>query len=119
MYKTTTLARDFAIILLIFFLSGLTRLQAQTTQFSGNYAPPQWTLSSNPTNIGGSVDASGAPASISLTSGNNNNGSGSTIYSVTIPATGTISFDWSYTTFDDSPYDYPMYMINGSPVTLT
>lgn len=58
--------------------------------FQGDFAPSNWTT----TTLGGaSVNTTGAPSSISLTS----NGLGGLVgYTISAPLTGTIAFDWSY-----------------------
>lgn len=85
--------------------------------FTGVYAPANWTISHAPVTDLGTVDASGAPASISITSSNGgNSGNHSVIYTVTILGTGNVTFDWSYVTtdVDGSAYDIPQYAINGT-----
>jgi hypothetical protein len=61
---------------------------AHAIGFSGDYAPTNWTLNNNGT--GGSVDTSGAPNSISITSGDIGLG-GDTDY--TIAASGNDTVD--------------------------
>ena len=79
--------------------------------FTGPFAPSNWTFTN--TNANGSVDITNAPSSISITSGNNNsNINGLTDYSIIIPQSGTLSFNWSYTTNDDASYDYPLFIYN-------
>ncbi|TRV05311.1 MAG: PEP-CTERM sorting domain-containing protein [Microcystis wesenbergii Mw_MB_S_20031200_S109] len=67
--------------------------------FQTPYAPINWTLTNS--NADGFVDTTGAPASISLTGGENNSGSsGTTDYTTTAAAAGTVTFDWDYSTQD-------------------
>ncbi|MFM8277176.1 MAG: hypothetical protein ACKN89_09375 [Cyanobium sp.] len=75
-------------------LSAMAALPAQAiTGFTGPYAPANWTFS---TNTGGSVDTSGAPGSIALTNQNTFNLSNEYAhYSITIPQSGTVSYDWN------------------------
>ena len=80
--------------------------------FAGAFAPNTWTFSEIPVGTGGSVDASPAPSSIVITSGNNGFG-GTTRYSHFIAVGGTITFDWSYTTVDGPQWDLPQYSLNG------
>jgi hypothetical protein len=90
-------------------------------QFSGYYDPANWTT----TNTGcqpGSVDASGAPASVAITSGDNPFGCGSSVVSYSITAVcGSICFDWDYSTVDcnGSYYDRFGYAVNGVPTQLS
>ncbi|MCS6979747.1 MAG: PKD domain-containing protein [Flavobacteriales bacterium] len=83
--------------------------------FAGAYAPSNWTTFNN--NSDGIVNAAGAPSSISIVSGNNGSGtSGTNGWTITVPATGNITFSWSYTTTDGPQWDYPQYVINnGTP----
>ena len=90
----------------------------QVDDFVENYAIANWSLSN--TNADGSVNTTGAPASIALTSGNNgSNASGDTNYTITVATTGTISFSWSYSTDDGPDFDYPSVIVNGVPTLFT
>ncbi|GEM_PF-1143699 len=99
---------------------------ADAIGFSGAYDPANFTLTNS--NADGLVNTS-APTSIALTGGNNNPTntppllSGFTTYAAVAAATGTVSFDWSYTTADtslDPSYDYFSYYVNnGIPTQLT
>ncbi|MCZ8225981.1 MAG: PEP-CTERM sorting domain-containing protein [Microcystis sp. LE19-84.1B] len=67
--------------------------------FQDAYDPINWTFANS--NADGSVNTSGAPASISLTGGNNgSNSSGTTDYTTTAAAAGTVTFNWNYSTVD-------------------
>ena len=71
------------------------------TQFAGDYAPGNWTQS-----IGGdgSIDTSGAPASIILRGADDGSGNDvNTDFTIAAPTAGTVSFDWNYSTLDGSP----------------
>jgi hypothetical protein len=81
--------------------------------FQTPYAPINWTLTNN--NADGSVNTSGAPTSISLTGGNNgSNAPGTTDYTTTAAAAGTVTFDWNYSSSDDPGWDGFGYLLNGS-----
>lgn len=81
------------------------------TGFSGVFAPTYWAYST--TNSDGIVNTTNAPSSISITSGDNQLGSsGSTDYSIVIPETGTLSFNWVYNSNDAIEYDYPITYVN-------
>ncbi len=90
------------------------------TTFAGIYAPANWVFSL--TNSNGTVNTGSAPASITMTSGTNNNSlsnPGTTNYAMTFGCAGTVSFNWSYSTPDLPPFDYPQYTINGgAPVVF-
>jgi len=87
-------------------------------QFIGPYGPSNWTTTN--VNANGSVNTSGSPSSISITGPNNLSGSpGYTQFSTRALRTGSYSFNWSYTTPDAAPFDYPRFAINGTPVTFS
>jgi hypothetical protein len=92
---------------------------ANSSGFTGVYAPASWTIS-NPNGDIGTVNSSSAPSSISMSSGSTNSGNFSSVfYTVNITTTGIINFNWSYSTLDFSAsYDYPQYAINGVIVGL-
>jgi hypothetical protein len=93
------------------------------TQFAGTYAPANWTRS-----IGGdgSIDTSGAPASITLIGANDGSLfspiARNTDFTIAAPSPGTVSFDWNYTSSDDSGnarFDPFGYLLNGGFTQLT
>lgn len=92
---------------------------ATVFDFQTPYAPINWTFTNS--NADGSVNTGGAPASISLTGGDNgSNSSGTTNYTTTAAAAGTVTFNWNYSTNDIIPLFDPFgYLLNGSftPVT--
>jgi hypothetical protein len=92
---------------------------ATVSGFQTPYAPINWTLTNS--NADGFVNTSGAPASISLTGGNNGSGSsGTTDYTTTAAAAGTVTFNWNYsTTDDDVAFDPFGYLLNGSFIKVT
>ncbi|MEP7265239.1 MAG: T9SS type A sorting domain-containing protein [Bacteroidota bacterium] len=81
-------------------------------QFSGNFAPANWTYSSTTAGGDGSINTSGAPASIILNGSDNNMGCCSLYenYVTTITTNGTISFSYSMVQPD---IDNSYYVING------
>ena len=87
--------------------------------FQTPYAPINWTFTNS--NADGSVNTGGAPASISLTGGNNGSfNSGTTNYTTTAAAAGTVTFDWNYSTADVSAFWDPFgYLLNGSFIQVT
>jgi len=90
-------------------------------QFSGYYDPANWTT----TNTGcgaGSVDATAAPASVTVTGAEVGGFCSSLItYGIAVQFCGTVNFNWDYTTTDcDGPfYDQFGYSLNGNYVQLT
>ena len=98
---------------------GLAASPAQAlTQFAGDYAPGNWTQS-----IGGdgSIDTSGAPASIILRGADDGSGNDvNTDFTIAAPTAGTVSFDWNYSTLDgDSSFDPFGYLLNTVFTQLT
>ncbi len=88
--------------------------------FQDAYDPINWTFTNS--NADGFVNTGGAPASISLTGGNNDSGSsGTTNYTTTAAAAGTVTFNWNYSTNDsDGPFSDPFgYLLNGSFTQVT
>lgn len=83
--------------------------------FAGSLMPANWTTLQF--NSNGTVNTSGAPANVVMTSGNNASGTpGTTQFSYVSSCAGTVSFDWNYTTVHGAAYDYPQYQINsGTP----
>lgn len=120
--KPAALAGRLAPIALAGLALGFAPNPAQAlTLFSGNYASANWTQA-----VGGngSINTTGAPNSISLTSasdgvdlGQNKN----TDFTIAAPFTGTVSFAWAYTTTDSfgPEYDPFGYLLNGNFTRLT
>lgn len=86
-------------------IAGLSCGAAWADGFAGAYAPSQWTLTELAA-APGSVDVSGAPSFIVLTSSNDGSDRASdTYYGATAAATGTLSFDWAYSSVDEPGAD--------------
>jgi len=86
--------------------------------FQDAYDPINWTLTNS--NADGFVNTGGAPASISLTGGDNGSfSSGTTDYTTTAAAAGTVTFDWNYSTNDGPFFDPFGYLLNGSFIQVT
>jgi hypothetical protein len=84
--------------------------------FVGAYDVANWTKNIN----GGSINTSGAPNSVVLTSSDNGGGNKNQDFTVTAVADGTVSFAWSYTTTDwNSFYDPFGFLHNGNFMQLT
>ncbi len=89
--------------------------------FAGVYAPANWTLSNNNNNISdGNVDTASAPASITITGGDNDDFTtiGTTDYQTTAAASGQVSFDWNFSA-PQAYYDGFGYLLNGNFNFLT
>jgi MYXO-CTERM domain-containing protein len=97
---------------------GLAANPAQAiTLFAGPYAPANWSQS-----IGGdgSINTSGAPGSIVLNGSDNGSGPQNVNFTITAPAAGIVSFDWSYITDDVGAYWDPFgYLVNENFTVLT
>ena len=90
--------------------------------FSGEFAPANWFFDADGGD--GSVDVSGAPASIQVIGSDSQaNVENNTTYCITIPGSndGVLNFTWNYETFDaDGPeWDQLGYIVNGGIVQLT
>lgn len=112
--------------LFVLFLGVVALAQADLIGFSGAYDPANWTLSNVPVNlggiVGGSVDTSGAPASIVLRGGNNGlYNVGWTTWTIAAPASGLVSFDWSYLSYDGwgPAWDPAGWVLNGAYTQLS
>ncbi len=104
--------------LTVLFLAVVALAQADQIGFAGLYDPSLWTLS-NP--VGGSVDTSGAPGSVLITGGDSGPGGGTTSWTIAAPASGLVSFDWSYLTYDGMGpgWDPAGWILNGGTTQLT
>ncbi|PYL16877.1 MAG: PEP-CTERM sorting domain-containing protein [Verrucomicrobia bacterium] len=92
---------------------------AAKADFSGYYAPANWTFQNTGGSTDGSVDTSGAPASITLTGGNSQSGTpGDTNFTIAAGASGLVSFHWTYSSMDSGTYDSGNFLLNGNPTFL-
>ena len=112
-----SLAKTIAPIALAGATLGLAANPAQAlTQFAGYYAPANWTQSIQGD---GSINTGGAPASITLTGADDLGGNQNTDFTIAAPAAGTVSFNWSFSTADEPPFDPFGYLLNGAFTQLT
>ena len=88
----------------------------QTVGFNDCYATGNWSVQ-HLNGGNGSVNVGGAPNSIQLTGPNGTGGNSYTLYQITVPATGTISWSWSVS-HGDCGYDTYGYRINGTDYPL-
>ena len=94
--------------------------------FSGYYAPSNWTighLPDAPTDQG-TVDPTMAPVSITLNGSDTSPLAPSNFsrlnFTITAPAAGQVSFDWSYLSNDSGPgFDPAGHLLNGATTQLT
>jgi len=109
------LASSFAVLFLL--CTGVTRADSL---FNGSYAVGNW--GTTLTNSDGGVNTALAPTSITLTGGDNQSGAfGETLFSITMPTNTTLTFGWTYKTFDccGSFWDPAGYEINGTEYQLS
>ena len=88
--------------------------------FSGPYDVPNWTFQNTGGSTNGSVNTSGAPSSILLTGGNTGSGmAGTTDFTIVAVASGIVSFDWTFSSFDSTANDFGNFLLNGVPTLLS
>lgn len=106
------------LFVLLVSLSSAAHATVIVNDFTGPYDPGNWTAINSGNGV---IDTTGTPGSISMTSSNDGSfSSGNQDFTISIPASGWISFDWSYTTTDWNPvYDPFGYLLNGSFHQLT
>jgi len=104
-------------IYLIVLLIILNPVNVALADFSGPYDVSNWTQILN----GGSIDTTGAPASIIEISSNDGAGPDNTDFTIAAVDSGTVTFNWSYTTTDvDGPsYDPFGWLLNGTFTQVT
>jgi hypothetical protein len=87
---------------------------APSVGFLNDFATSNWNFINTTSN--GNINTSSAPASITITGGDDGSGSsGTSEWTITVLNSGTISFNWSYSTLDwDPSYDYPQIGNNGA-----
>jgi hypothetical protein len=83
---------------------------ATVHDFTGEFDIGHWVMALE----GGSIDTSGAPAWLSLTSSDLDNGESQQQLTISASAAGTVSFSWAFDTLDNSPVFDPFgYTVNG------
>ena len=93
-------------------------MPAVAVGFSGDYDPTNWTTTLSPLSDG-SVDTTNAPNDITITGPNNLQGPSFINYTIKAPGSGSVSFDWLYSTADFPGGDSFGYLINGVRTQLT
>ncbi len=85
--------------------------------FEGAYDPSNWFTS---VDGDGSIDVAGAPGSVTLVGANDGTANAETNLCINVAATGTLTFDWSYSSANASAFFDPFgYTINGTFTQLT
>lgn len=88
----------------------------QSVGFNNCYATNNWTVQ-HLNGGNGSVNTTGAPNLIQLTGPDGTGGNSYTLYQITVPVTGTISWNWTVS-HNDCSYDTYGYRINGTDYPL-
>ena len=98
-------------------LAGTAQASPTFLDFTGPFAAGNWTFG---TTDDGSVDTTGAPASIVLTGGDSGSGDDSTTdFTIHVGQDTLISFSWSYETEDDDAFWDPFgYLLGAGPGSL-
>lgn len=84
--------------------------------FTGAYNVPSWTVSHTAGDLG--VVNSHTTTSLSMSSSNGATGQTSIDLTHTILTTGTVSFNWNYSTVDGANWDFPQVYLNGVRTTV-
>ena len=82
---------------------------AANAQFSGPYAPANWTFSAN----GGDGSFTNDGSTLNLVGNNNGTGSINTDYTINAAAAGNFAFNWQYNVGDTGTWDTGFYLVNG------
>jgi hypothetical protein len=90
---------------------------AAVVGFTGLYDVSNWTFS-NTNGTDGFLDTSNAPTSVLIASGNNLR-QGEADFSILAPFSGSVSFDWSYSTIDGPFWDPFLVGVDGVFTQLT
>jgi hypothetical protein len=106
-----------AAMLICMVVSGAQATHAAVIGFTGDFAPGNWTTTLNGGD--GYVNTSNAPTSVVIASADDGGGERNTDFSIAMPFTGAISFDWSFTTSDGPFYDPFFVGIDGIYTQLT
>ena len=89
--------------------------------FSGQFVVTNWTISTQAFGCGASsVDTSGAPASVALSTGSGCASIGASFTFPSAPSAGVVAFSYAYSAGGDGPSDYPVsYVVNGTPTQFS
>jgi hypothetical protein len=88
---------------------------AAFADFSGQFAATNWTIATQTFGCGSSsVNISGAPASVALSTGTGCSDIGASFTFPSAPSAGTVAFSYTYVVGFDGPAHYPAsYVVNG------
>ncbi len=86
--------------------------------FQGPFDPDNWTLVNSPSNVGGSIQVNDGPPVELFVVGGDDGAGGNTDFSIEIPTSGTISFDWGFQSDDTGEFDSGGFMINNDFTVL-
>jgi len=102
--------RKLCAVLCVLALAGVAN-----ADFTGAYAPSEWSFYAADDGYGSlttaQMDVYGTDSGyVSY---------GETYYSIEVPASGTLEFDWSYDSTNSPGYDWSYYSLDGAMTTLT
>lgn len=87
-------------------------LAGDTSDFTDDFAIPNWTLVNTPPEVSGNFNTNpGPPIELYVDGGDVGTG-GNTDFQIMIPENGVITFDWGYETTDSDCFDSGGYAIN-------
>src|SRR5690606_37774595 len=89
-----------------------------TVDFTGDFDVANWTTVNTPPEVAGSVNTAAAPACITVIGGGAGTG-GTTDFEITIPDTGTMTFERSYASLHEPGFDSANYVVNGTATQLS
>lgn len=108
----------------LFLVAGLPALASPSgtpgaafTDFTGPFAIGNWTLVETPAAGGGVSTSPGPPLELYLVGGNSAVAATSD-FQITVPADGTIQFDWGFESLDLACWDEGGYAVNGAYLRL-
>lgn len=96
------------LIATLIFLVGAASAQASAVDFTGAYAPANWTST-----IDGNGTVVASPTTVVLTSPDDLAAGGFTRFTIPAAETGWLSFHWAFATLDDPQYELFGYLLDG------
>jgi hypothetical protein len=116
--KTNSSMKKIFLVIMSFLIA-----TAVNAQFSGSFAPSQWTTSAFGSSLTASIDTSMTPDSLFINGPNDETGlPGSLSYSVIIPANGSLTFSYVVTSRDTAavadPYEYIAWKVNSDTLSF-
>lgn len=96
----------------------VSNLLGGVSDFSGDFAIPNWTLVNSPPDVAGNFNTNpGPPVELFVVGGDALVG-GDTAFEITAPQNGLITFDWGYQSDDIECWDSGGYAVNGAYTIL-